>query len=221
MALAVDPGAARALYGKGLVANRHKDWPQARVYLDSALSLEPDLQEAHYELGVSHRGSNDPDRAEVEFRRALEQQPGDILSRGQLASLFRERGDHTRAGHTVGAMRVQLLAAGWQGPYGGNLAWAGSCWQELDLHSGEVEIVVTASGTPAAGIWPLMILTLDGNHVASSPVKGQGDYAFRTRVGWTGRHRLAVAFANDSTSDEQGDRNLAVKGTVIRYIGVD
>ena len=64
--------------------------------------------------------------------------------------------------------------------------------------AGKYTVVVRAAGTPAAGDWPEMALSVDNRSLPACTVKGGKfqDYAFTVELA-PGVHRLAVAFLND------------------------
>ena len=83
-AIAADPGFALAHAGMAsalIVQGVYEFVPmstalaRAEEFIDSALALAPDLAEAHATLGLLHSWRNNPERAAVELRRAIELNP--------------------------------------------------------------------------------------------------------------------------------------------------
>ncbi len=78
--------------------------------------------------------------------------------------------------------------------------------------SGPCTFVIRAQGTPCAGVYPRITLTLDGQRCGSVLTEGKqwADYYLTTTVA-EGEHTLRMAFVNDSSNPETGeDRNLRV-----------
>ncbi|MEW6756039.1 MAG: carbohydrate-binding domain-containing protein [Candidatus Latescibacterota bacterium] len=141
----------------------------------------------------------------------------------QLAGVLQARGQSDRAAQTLGLQPgfVQVIPAdAWDGPEGGNLYYLVSCWKDLTLHPGEVELVIHASGTPADDVWPLMRVRLD-QRVLSDVLVTSTDarpYAFTVRVPRPSRQRLEITFLNDfHQAEPYADRNLKVEHAEIRY----
>ena len=89
--------------------------------------------------------------------------------------------------------------------------------------AGTYEVVVRAYGSPLAGIWPVMALSVDG--VAGETVTvdsaGYTDYVFQVDL-TPGVHTIGVAFCNDAYNPGVEDRNLYIdRLTIISPPGVD
>ncbi len=78
--------------------------------------------------------------------------------------------------------------------------------------TGEYVFGVVGSGTPVGGVFPNVAVSLDGTPVGDLNVAGPEEGAFSTRArAEAGRHRLRLAFTNDSWDPEKGeDRNVAL-----------
>ena len=82
---------------------------------------------------------------------------------------------------------------------------------------GEVSVVVQAKGSPAFGVYPYMIVTLDGEEIGETFVKNDDwkDYAFKAKT-TAGPVVLSVTFNNDAFDPAtKDDRNLYVGETRI------
>lgn len=107
----------------------------------------------------------------------------------------------------------------WEGPAGGILYKNISCWKDLILFQGKVEIQIFAWGQPALDIWPQMQVKLGDEVLGEVDVTSfeAEPYTFRAGVR-SGRHRLEISFLNDyHASDLSSDRNLWVEQTSISY----
>tara|TARA_Y100000588_G_C14262562_1_gene928289 strand:+ start:1783 stop:3669 length:1887 start_codon:yes stop_codon:yes gene_type:complete len=220
-ALQLDVNSSMAYYGQGLLNNKKGEWEKARKNLKKALEIDPTLVGAHYELGVAYQNLDQIRVAMDSFKRALDLQPEHLFSLGQLASLYAMEGKLQRAEEMKQSMRLVIAPSQWEGPHGGSLAWSGNCWYETELFRGEIEITVKASGTPASDIWPIMEIFLNEQKVGAVSVVREGVYTFKTDVGENAYHKLVVAYINDSSSYDVGDRNLFVGQMEVRYLKVD
>lgn len=77
-------------------------------------------------------------------------------------------------------------------------------------------IVVKASGTPAAGVWPHFKLLVDGVKVGEANVASSktGQYAFTANLEAGKAHKIQVQYDNDAVINDQ-DRNLAVQSLTV------
>ncbi|MEW6756314.1 MAG: carbohydrate-binding domain-containing protein [Candidatus Latescibacterota bacterium] len=141
----------------------------------------------------------------------------------QLAGVLQARGHSDQAAGTLGLQPgfVQVTAAdAWEGPEGGNLYYLVSCWKDLTLHPGEVQLVIYASGTPADDVWPLMRVKLDQRVLSDVPVTSTDarPYSLTVQVPRPSRQRLEVLFLNDyHQAEPYQDRNLRVHQAEVRY----
>jgi eukaryotic-like serine/threonine-protein kinase len=76
-AVARDPKDAEALYQRGLVHMRLREFAPARDDFTRALKLKPNHAEAHHQRGHAHEGLGQPARAVEDFTAALEARPED------------------------------------------------------------------------------------------------------------------------------------------------
>src|SRR5262249_47568778 len=76
--------------------------------------------------------------------------------------------------------------------------------------AGQTTITVTASGSSAAGVWPHMVVSVDGAPIGSASVSSSSwsDYTFPLTA-TAGAHEIRVTFDNDYCSTTE-DRNLYV-----------
>lgn len=220
-ALRLDAADALVYYGQGLLKNRKQEWEQASVLLEKALALDSMFVQANYELGVAYKNLGQEDLAFPQFMKVVALQPDNLLALGSLVNSYKKKERHEQAEQIKKRMQVLIAPSDWKGPHGGQLAWGGGCWYEAEFFKGEIEITVQASGTPASDIWPIMEIFIDKKKVGSASVIKGGTYTFKTKVEESGYHKLLVAFVNDSTSNDVGDRNLFVGQAKIRYLRVD
>ena len=71
---------------------------EVKKIVDRALTLAPDLAEAHVSLGLFHYwGRREYDAALAEFQRVLEFQPNNAMARGYLGYVYRRQGEWERS----------------------------------------------------------------------------------------------------------------------------
>ena len=95
----------------------------------------------------------------------------------------------------------------------GNMYWAGTIYAPIKLDAGEYTIVIRARGTQADGIFPYMIVGLDGEEIGEDLVDSSKwkEYPFNITTDG-GIKVLSVKFINDGSNAEKGeDRNLYVE----------
>jgi hypothetical protein len=171
-----------------------------------------DLQTAveHYQraLGISDR---------LELDRAKDSAAFD------LAGMLFAQGNKDRAAETLsmekGFIKV-VPADAWDGPESGDLYYSISCWKDLTLYAGEVEVRIYAHGTPALDVWPLMQVRLGDRKLGDVFVKSVGPkaYNFSVNVKERTRERLKISFLNDfQQTDPYIDRNLKIEQAEIQY----
>ncbi|MBM3888263.1 MAG: tetratricopeptide repeat protein [Verrucomicrobia bacterium] len=91
----------------------------ARLYLNAALKLNPDVPELHLNLGVIALRENNPSEAARAFRRVLELQPHDVQAHYNLTICHASMGDIPKAlatvdwslGYCPDSARLHLLKA--------------------------------------------------------------------------------------------------------------
>jgi hypothetical protein len=104
------------------------------------------------------------------------------------------------------------VAGGW------NLWSNGGARTTRAFASGPTTLAVVARGTSAAGVWPHMVVSLDGVVVGATSVASTGyqTYSFATTVATAGTRTLRVAFDNDYNANGE-DRILVLdKVTLIQ-----
>jgi hypothetical protein len=100
----------------------------------------------------------------------------------------------------------------------GNMYWAGTIHGVLGMPEGESVIVIQARGLAANGVFPYMIVEVDGKNVGEKLVDSAEwrDYSFRVNTEG-GLKVLSVTYVNDEVSGGKGeDRNLYVGEAKIR-----
>ena len=180
---------------QGQKARREEDLQAAVKHLQRALWLSNrlELERAQNEIAF--------DLAGVLFAQEKEDEAAEIL------------------GLRKGFFEV-VRAHAWKGPVGGNLYYMVSCWKDLELLPGLVEIQVYARGEPALGVWPLMQVKLGDEILGKVTVAWEDTrpYSFLVQVGERSRKRLEIAFLNDiHRKKPRIDRNLKVDKAEIHY----
>lgn len=137
------------------------------------------------------------------------------------AQIFYEQGEPEKAASILSMEEGFVKKVGpheWEGPVGGMLYKNTSCWKDLKLYEGEVEIRVFARGYPALKIWPQMRVRLGEKILGEVEVNFQDlrPYVFQTSVK-TGTQRLEISFLNDYWKPGSGDRSLQVEQAEIHY----
>jgi len=109
----------------------------------------------------------------------------------------------------------------WEGPAGGELYTHISCWKEMALYAGQIEVIIFARGQSALDVWPLMKVKLGKTTLGEVEVISEEiqPYIFHTNVE-TGLQRLEITFLNDYYQLPE-DRNLWVEEAEIRYKEID
>ena len=185
----------------------------------------------HYQSGEKSQHKN-ADVALDHYRRA--QELGRVLGLEALrdASLFREAGILFRQGEKGKAAKRLSMEEGfsysiqpreWEGPAGGILYKHISCWKDLRLFHGKVEIQIFARGQSALDIWPRMRVKL-GDEILGEVEVESGEvrpYLFLVEVE-SGLQRLEISFLNDFHDLLlNSDRNLWVEQAEIHYREID
>lgn len=140
-----------------------------------------------------------------------------------LASAFFAQGEEGKAAAVLGleeGLVQRVPADAWKGPEGGNLYYLVSCWEDLTLYPGEVEIRIFARGTPALNVWPLMRVKLGEKVLGDLFVTSQEStpYSFLVQVPTKSQQRLEISFLNDYyQADPYLDRNLWIEEAEIHY----
>ncbi len=113
-----------------------------------------------------------------------------------------------------------IPADAWEGPEGGRLYYLASCWKDLVLYPGDIEIRIHAHGDPALGVWPLMRVKL-GNKVLDDvfvDAKESKPFSFFVEEPVARRVRLELRFLNDFKQNTPPlDRNLWIDHAEIHY----
>ena len=94
----------------------------------------------------------------------------------------------------------------------GTMHWNGTIDTVIDLMEGDSVIKIQAKGTPANGVYPYMIVELDGEEIGDAYVDSMEwkGYEFKAQ-GQAGARVLSVTFINDgSNREKKEDRNLFI-----------
>ena len=94
----------------------------------------------------------------------------------------------------------------------GNMYWKGTVDAVVEIPAGESVIMIWARGEPAYGIWPYMVVELDGEEIGERFVNSGESEKYNFKVKTNGGLRvLSVTFPNDGGEWEKGiDRNLYI-----------
>ncbi len=103
MKAAVDDPELEVLLGMILVAKEKGLGKEAAEAFNRALTKDPTLHEAHYQLGIGALTGGDLYRAEEEFRKVLAVQKGSARAHEQLGKLLEQAGDLKEATSEYGA----------------------------------------------------------------------------------------------------------------------
>ena len=103
----------------------------------------------------------------------------------------------------------------------GKMYWLGTMDAPVRILAEKATISVEAKGSPAYGMWPYMIVELDGEEIGSAFIESTEwkEYDFDIR---TDKELmvLSVTFANDGRDSEKGeDRNIFIKN--VRILGYE
>lgn len=137
------------------------------------------------------------------------------------AEILYSQGDTKAAAQTLSLQDGFVLlipANSWEGPSQGVLYTNISCWKNLMLYEGLVQVQISARGLPALGIWPQMRVRLGDEVLGEVEVDTLEEkvYVFEARVK-RGRQQLEVSFVNDYFSPPE-NRDLWVAQAEIRYL---
>jgi len=96
---------------------------------------------------------------------------------------------------------------------GGAMYWGGIMEGVFILPTGETVIYIEAKGTPLIGVYPYMIVELDGKWIGELSVNSQEFERYEFQVDTAGGAKaLSVTFLNDAADEKSGeDRNLFIK----------
>lgn len=97
----------------------------------------------------------------------------------------------------------------------GNMYWSGTIDAAVDVPAGKAVLKIRAKGQPADGVYPYMIVELDGKEIGGAFVDSADwkEYEFKTDSEG-GVRVISVTFTNDAYS-EKGDRNLFIDGAEV------
>jgi tetratricopeptide (TPR) repeat protein len=125
------------------------------------------------------------------------------------------------ATRTIERGRWRGTAEGYAAKYvyqNGEMYWSGTISAPLILNRGPADLVIEAKASPANGIWPVMVVRLDGEIVGMAYVNNRQwkEFSFRLPVSYERRRELRVSFVNDGgDSQRREDRNLYVGDVII------
>ena len=94
----------------------------------------------------------------------------------------------------------------------GNIYWAGTASRTIEIPKGKALIKIKARGDESRGVWPFMIVELDGQEIGETFVDTAEwkEYEFKADTDG-GIKVLSVTFPNDAYDEKEGtDRNLYV-----------
>lgn len=94
----------------------------------------------------------------------------------------------------------------------GHLYWAGTVRALISFPGGPARVIIRAKGSDAEGVFPFMVVKLDGEEIGASVVSSHewADYVFEAD-GPSGVKALSISYVNDNMSkDKKQDMNLHV-----------
>lgn len=92
----------------------------------------------------------------------------------------------------------------------GNMYWSGTMYRAILLPEGPARIIVGAGGSPAGGVYPCMLVSLDGKKIGFVYVDSPGPEEYVFSVNTAGGVKiLGITFTNDGCNDNE-DRNLLI-----------
>ncbi len=225
--------ATRALSLQPAAGRRLALWVWAVLALTAMLGVGQAAATLSYiRRGDAARTQNELSRATRLYQRGhhlasrLQMAGATDISAFGLAAVLAVQGRDEEAAAALGLEPgyVQRIDAdAWEGPEGGNLYYEVSCWKDLVLYPGEIEIRIFARGDRAKGVWPLMRVELGGvrlDDVFVSSAETQ-PYSFFIEVPETRRARLELEFMNDfHQTNPYMDRNLWIQHAEIHYLKI-
>ena len=105
------------LFKRGTELGKAGDMEQATALLQRATELDPDLADAHFNLGIAERKRGRPDPAIAAMRQVIALRPDDFEAHARLGSWLAEQGSHveaTRSYERAAALRMDSKEA-WLG----------------------------------------------------------------------------------------------------------
>jgi hypothetical protein len=172
--------------------------------------------------------------AEMEYvsaRQGFARAGDKIAALGLVSFERRSRIGLARSAYALGDLPAVLDALGmtegwkrnierteWQGPTGAELFKTVSCWKDLLLPAGSLEVRVHARGHGAMDEGPRMRVSLGGQVLGELDVNSYTEqiYSFSAEVG-TGAHRLEISFLNDYWEFGVADRWISLGAVEIEY----
>jgi len=92
----------------------------------------------------------------------------------------------------------------------GNMYWNGTIYGAMLFPKGDVLIKIKAKGSPAGGLYPYMLVSLDGKLIGSAYVDSAAPKAYSFALDMNGGIKvLGVSFTNDGSNIKE-DRNLYI-----------
>ena len=202
-------------------------WKKALECFEKASAAKRNFAEAYYHLGACLENLGRREEAIGAYEEALKYDPMHVYAFSHLERLYLDKGSveyaQKRRSEFLKRFRYVVEPEDWIGRGGWVRAWNGESWTNIKLYDGVVEIKLFAWGTPAAGIWPHMVVKLDDKVIGEVEVssKDPKPYVFTTKVR-TGDHRLSAWFTNDGGNvTEDGrceDRNLLLGRCEVYYV---
>jgi hypothetical protein len=141
------------------------------------------------------------------------------------AQIFSKQGaieEASRALSMEGVFQIVVSPEEWEGPVGSMLYKNTSCWADLKLYAGKIQIDVFARGQPAQNIWPRMRVRLDDQVLGEVDVTSGETQSYRFRAQThSGKARIEISFLNDLWQLGVLDRNLYIEQAEITYQEID
>lgn len=99
-----DPDAAMQEFSRGTRAQSEQDWERAIEHYHRAISFDPELTRAHFNLGVTYGAADMNDQAARAYRRAIELEPNHLSARFNLALIHYNQGGYQECVRELGSL---------------------------------------------------------------------------------------------------------------------
>jgi hypothetical protein len=201
-----------------------------RAYRE-AWQMRPEDPLVNLGLGKIYVARGDYEKAIAAFQKTLARLPRHLYALASLIDIYeREKMEEMAQKYQDIMLREvvthRILPSDWRGEAGGNLYWNRGCFTAIKLYRGKVLFKIQARGTPAQGVSPHMMVTLNQEVLGETDVtSGEWKpYSFTKDV-QTGEYTLWVYFTNDFCLEKdvggkkiREDRNLFVGAGEMLYV---
>jgi len=194
-----------------------------------AFDLDPNNYLVNFEIGRNLTGlwkyldDKEKDFALERFKSCLELVPwySEKVNDALMYNLGSEVWKYRKKVFVVGAPKKRIAdGPAWTGRAdgpgnvyeNGNMYWTGTVSRTIEVPEGACVIKIKARGSSALGVWPYMIVELDGSEIGEAYVDSpEWEYYVFNADTKGGTKILSVTFTNDGGDPKRGtDRNLYV-----------